>query len=94
MPSRWGKGRGGRPWRRLREAVMRRDRATCRDCGRVAPDGECDHIIPESQGGKTVIDNLQWLCCVCHRDKTAREAAAAQGRKSKPRIGVDGWPVG
>lgn len=93
--SRWGRGRGGRPWRRLVEAVKRRDLCTCRACGRITPDGDCDHIIPEAQGGKTEMSNLQWLCRVpCHAEKTAREAAAAQGHKLKPRIGVDGWPIG
>src|SRR5690606_37821203 len=57
---RWGKGRGGRPWRRLVEAVKRRDQYTCQSCGRVTEDGECDHIVPLSQGGKTELANLQW----------------------------------
>jgi 5-methylcytosine-specific restriction protein A len=94
MPNRWGNGRGGRPWRRLVEAVKRRDLCTCYVCGRVNPEGDCDHVIPESQGGKTELSNLAWICREpCHRDKTAREAAAAQGRKLKPRISVDGWPI-
>ena len=79
--SRWGHGRGGRPWRRLRDAVARRDGYTCRKCGRITNDGECDHVIPESQGGKTEMANLQWLCREpCHRLKTERESAQAQGR--------------
>jgi 5-methylcytosine-specific restriction protein A len=95
--SRWGKGRGGRPWRRLVEAVKRRDQYTCQACGRVTEDGECDHIVPTSKGGKTEMGNLQWLCSGpngCHLKKTQREAAEAQGRTLKVEIGVDGWPVG
>ena len=92
--SRWGRGRGGRPWRRLVEAVKRRDQYTCQSCGRVTEDGECDHIVPTSKGGKTELANLQWLCRTpCHRDKTEREAAEAQGHKVKVRIGPDGWPI-
>ena len=77
--SRWGKGRGGRPWRRLVEAVKRRDQYTCQACGRVTEEGDCDHIVPESKGGKTEMGNLQWLCrAPCHADKTAREALEAR----------------
>jgi len=93
--SKWGKGRGGRPWRRLVEAVKVRDKYTCQACGRVTEDGECDHRVPESKGGKTEMANLQWLCRKpCHYDKTERESAEAQGRKVTARIGDDGWPIG
>lgn len=73
-PDRWGKGRGGRPWRRLVEAVKRRDQYTCQCCKRVTEQGQCDHRIPESQGGKSVMENLQWLCKPCHDTKTLRES--------------------
>jgi 5-methylcytosine-specific restriction protein A len=93
--SKYGNGRGGRPWRRLVEAVKVRDQYTCQHCGRVTEDGECDHIVPESKGGKSEMSNLQWLCRTpCHEEKTQREAAQAQGFKVKARIGVDGWPTG
>ena len=78
--NRWGRGRGGRPWRRLVEAVKRRDQYTCQACGRVTEDGECDHIVPTSKGGRTEMANLQWLCREpCHAAKTAREAMEARG---------------
>ena len=78
--NRWGRGRGGRPWRRLVEAVKRRDQYTCQSCGRVTEDGECDHIVPTYKGGKTELANLQWLCREpCHAAKTAREALEARG---------------
>ena len=94
-PDRWGKGRGGRPWRRLVEAVKRRDQYTCQACGRVTEEGDCDHIVPESKGGKTEMANLQWLCRTpCHTEKTERESAQAQGRKVTVRICADGWLVG
>jgi 5-methylcytosine-specific restriction protein A len=78
-PTTWGKEQGGRPWRRLVEAVKRRDQWTCQSCGRITEDGECDHIVPISLGGSDDMSNLQWLCKEpCHREKTAREAKAAQ----------------
>ena len=60
----------------------------------ITEDGEVDHRIPESQGGKSEMGNLQWLCREpCHADKTELESAIAQGRVVKSRIGSDGWPI-
>ena len=81
--SRWGKGRGGRPWRRLVEAVKRRDQYVCQACGRLTDEGECDHIVPTSKGGKSEVGNLQWLCVECHDSKTRREALEARGLAPK-----------
>ena len=99
--TRYGNGRGGRPWRRLRDAVAIRDGYTCQACGRITEQGECDHVVPTSKGGQSELSNLQWLCADgggrdgCHAEKTRREAAEAQGRTIRPkaRIGVDGWPM-
>jgi 5-methylcytosine-specific restriction protein A len=86
---RWGNGRGGRPWRRKRDAVAKRDLYTCQECGRVTTDGDADHIKPLSEGGTDDMYNLQWLCREpCHRDKTIRES----GGNPKAEIGADGWP--
>lgn len=87
--SRWGRGRGGRPWRRTRDAVALRDQYTCQSCGRPTKDGECDHIIPEAKGGKTEMGNLQWLCSRCHETKTIRDS----GGTPRVEIGADGWPI-
>ena len=77
----WGKEMGGRPWRRLVEAVKLRDKYVCQGCGRVTDQGECDHIVPISQGGTDDMRNLQWLCTdPCHRNKTALEAKAGADR--------------
>jgi 5-methylcytosine-specific restriction protein A len=71
----YGKGRGGRPWRRKADAIKVRDRYTCQMCHRVTIEGEVDHIVPISQGGTDDPSNLQWLCIEpCHREKTQREA--------------------
>ena len=72
----WGQGRGGRPWRRLRDAVLARDNYTCQHCKRVClPENLCaDHIINKARGGGDDLSNLQTLCTDCHKVKTANES--------------------
>ena len=71
---RWGNGRGGRPWRRLRNLVLVRDGYTCQACGTISvTDMEVDHITPVSRGGTDDMTNLRALCRRCHATKTARE---------------------
>jgi 5-methylcytosine-specific restriction enzyme A len=89
----WGKGRGGRPWRRLVEQVKARDKYTCQMCKRLVDEGHCDHIKPTALDGKTEMKNLQWLCIPCHLAKSAKEAKQAQGYTEKVAIGPDGWPI-
>lgn len=72
----WGSGRGGRPWRRKREAILIRDHYTCRVCGLTTKDLEVDHVVNVAQGGTDDDGNLQAICIPCHRAKTARESAA------------------
>jgi 5-methylcytosine-specific restriction protein A len=79
----YGKGRGGRPWRRKVEAVKRRDQYTCQACGRSTELGCCDHKVPVSQGGTDELSNLQWLCIQCHDDKSYNESRAGQGLEPK-----------
>lgn len=74
--------RSSRPWRRLREQVLKRDKYTCqgvtpsgRRCGKVDTQMEVDHILPRSRGGKDELSNLQTLCPMCHLMKTSGEAA-------------------
>lgn len=60
---------------RMRFLVNRRDRFTCRACGR-SPATEpgvvlhVDHIEPWSKGGETTMENLQTLCQVCNLGKS------------------------
>jgi hypothetical protein len=66
---------------RLRVAVFERDAYRCRECGDHRQ--LCaDHIIPESKGGPTTLENLQTLCRGCNSRKKDRipndtEAAAS-----------------
>ncbi len=74
-------GRGGRPWRRKREAVLQRDRYLCQPCqinGRATPATEVDHIKPVSEGGTDSMFNLVSVCRSCHQAKTQAESARAK----------------
>ena len=67
----------GSAWVRLRNAFMA-EHPVCADPfgrhpDRVVPAEECDHIVPKAFGGTDDWENLQALCCECHRHKTARE---------------------
>lgn len=75
-------GRGGRPWRRIRDAVLMRDAGLCQQClrkGLIAPGIEVDHVVALADGGGDDMDNLQAICHDCHRAKTLAEALAARG---------------
>lgn len=85
----YGQGRGGRPWRRKRDAIMKRDQYLCVPCraaGRVTAAEEVDHIVPQAEGGTGADDNLQAICVDCHIAKTKAEAARGANR-SHPRRG-------
>lgn len=71
----WGQGRGGRPWRRKRDAVLLRDQYTCQVCGQVSEELEVDHIKPKAYGGSDDMTNLRAICVPCHKVKTASEGA-------------------
>ncbi len=63
---------------RLRFIVMRRDGFKCRSCGRspaVDPTVilHVDHKKAWSNGGETILDNLQTLCSVCNIGKSNLE---------------------
>lgn len=70
----WGQGRGGRPWRRLKQKIHTRDEWTCCSCGRVTMELELDHIVNVAQGGTDDEANLQSLCVPCHKKKTQMES--------------------
>lgn len=80
----WGHGRGGRPWRRKRAAVFKRDKYLCQmhlKMGQIVhvnmnePNaGICDHIQPKASGGSDHESNLQTLCKACSEAKTQIES--------------------
>lgn len=77
------RGYGSR-WRKLRQAVMERDRWLCQACkrrGRVTPAAMVDHIVPKAEGGGDSPENLEALCRPCHQDKTQQEARRGRQRR-------------
>ena len=76
---------------RLRECVLRAAPlcVRCDKAGRVRLAQEVDHIVPLTKGGTDDLANLQGLCRECHAAKTAED----EGKRRRPQIGIDGWPV-
>jgi len=71
----------GSEWKRLRKLVIKRDKYQCQECrrqGRVTPGQDVDHIVNKAQGGTDALDNLQYLCGPCHKEKTAQESNASR----------------
>lgn len=80
---RYGSGRGGRPWRRLRSNILHRDGHLCQPCwrrGDLTLAKEVDHIVPVFEGGTDAEFNLQSICKDCHGVKTQAEATRARMR--------------
>lgn len=81
MQMTYGQGRGGRPWRRLRDHVMKRDgyMCQCQDCsGRRLIAHEVDHVVPKAEGGTDDPSNLRAINRDCHKAKSQREARRAR----------------
>lgn len=86
----------GAAWVRTRKRILARDLHLCQPClrrGVTTAATEVDHVKPKSKGGTDDDVNLQAICRLCHAAKTEREAEEAQGRRHKPTIGADGWPM-
>lgn len=79
----------GASWRKLREAVLDAE-PLCRWCsqrGRVTPAQEVDHIIPLRDGGTNELDNLQPLCDLHHRQKTAMDVKSRSCNRAAESVG-------
>jgi 5-methylcytosine-specific restriction enzyme A len=65
----------------------------CRVCakqGLIVPGEHADHVVPHRGSGRLFwFGELQSLCKPCHDRKTAEEC----GKRVRPAIGVDGWPI-
>jgi len=76
-------------WKRVKALVRNRDHATCRYCGRYAPGGEVDHVIPLSRGGTDALDNLAWACAACNGSKGSKTVDEWEGaRQPAPTVGT------
>lgn len=60
--------------------VLTRDKFTCQYCGRPITfgTGTYDHVIPKSQGGKTVWENIVSSCKDCNSRKANRTPEQAR----------------
>ncbi|MEU7726133.1 HNH endonuclease [Streptomyces sp. NPDC040724] len=67
-------------WRQLRQQVLRRD-PTCVLC-RVRQSTIADHVRAMTDDHR--LEALQGVCDPCHRQKTAREGAAARAAAVQP----------
>jgi 5-methylcytosine-specific restriction endonuclease McrA len=63
-----------------RENVYVRDRRSCQYCGRIVPRHEAtyDHVLPRSQGGKTLWENVVICCVPCNQKKGGRTPQQAR----------------
>ena len=81
------KGRGGRPWERIRGAIL--DRAgylcegRCRAEGRHVAAAEVHHRVPLADGGSDAAGNLQALCAECHREAHGRTRQPYEDRRRR-----------
>jgi len=60
-----------------RRALFQRDNFTCQYCGERPSKLEVEHVVPRSQGGKNVWNNVTTACRSCNarkRDRTPEEA--------------------
>lgn len=66
-------------WRKLREAVFRRDGRVCYRCGAYAT--TVDHAVPVVLGGTHDLSNLRPACSRCNYS-----TGAAVGNRLRPRM--------
>jgi hypothetical protein len=62
-------------WGDIRARILRRDNGRCVQCDDVIR-LEVHHRTPVQQGGLPADDNLETLCCGCHRKQAARAKGA------------------
>jgi len=63
----------------LRLATLMRDNFKCTQCGATKVRLEAHHIIPKSENGKDMIDNMKTLCLNCHKKVHAGEIEISGG---------------
>jgi 5-methylcytosine-specific restriction endonuclease McrA len=59
-------------WLRLRVSVFERDCYICVYCGDNEKELDCDHVMPRSRGGLSVMANLVAACFTCNRSKGSK----------------------
>lgn len=59
-------------WKAIRQEVFKRDNYTCQYCGAKIDNPDCDHLVPFSRGGRSILENLVTACPSCNRSKGAK----------------------
>lgn len=70
-----------------KQAIKQRDRSVCQITGKHAPDGNIDHVLPRSKGGRDTWENTVWSCKEVNSkkaDKTLKELGLKLVRKPMP----------
>lgn len=75
--------------------VLTRDDWTCQYCGKRLPTKKLnyDHVVPRSQGGKTVWENIVTSCYDCNDRKRDRTPQQAGMHLRKPPVKPRSLPV-
>jgi len=75
--------------------VMTRDNFRCQYCGRRLPMSKLnyDHVIPRSQGGKTVWQNIVTACYPCNERKGNRTPVQARMRLRRKPVKPKSLPI-
>jgi 5-methylcytosine-specific restriction endonuclease McrA len=83
------KGRG-KWYDEARRRARARDGPGCAVCGAVDVPLELDHVIPVADRPELEwdFDNVQLLCAIDHKAKSAREARERIARRRTPKAGV------
>jgi 5-methylcytosine-specific restriction endonuclease McrA len=81
------KGRG-KWYAGARRAAIARDGPGCAVCGALDVALELDHVVPVERdpAGEWDLSNLQLLCSIDHRAKSAREARERVARRRRPKV--------
>lgn len=73
-PYRWQYQRSNRLDENIRKAVILRDEAKCKECGKSNCKLEVHHIKPRRFSGSNTLGNLITLCEACHQKTEGKEA--------------------
>lgn len=78
-----------------RTNVLARDGLQCQYCAKhlSAREATLDHLLPRSQGGKTLWDNVVCCCATCNRKKGGRTPAEAKMTLMRKPVRPDWLPV-
>ena len=76
-------GEERRQWRRMKPNWFTATSSALRAWARAKPREEYDHIIPFSEGGPTLVENMRTLCTACHKQRTKEWRAAKKATVTK-----------